>query len=198
MIKNRFILTNIIILLMILILTAGCFENNEGSNGDDPSSILLTIKYGDYKVNYTIEDIEMLQSYSGKGGYIKTKLLPDLIVISDIIEYTGVRVPTLLDEIPNLPDNYNINVISDDGWTATYTLNETLGFVDVYNETGDIIPNITAVMILAYKEDGKYYSEIDPDGETGPLRIVLVENNVITSSRLWSKMIVSIEIVSLK
>ena len=52
-------------------------------------------------------------------------------------------------------------------------------------------------MLLAYKEDGSYYSEIDPDNEIGPLRIAYVGNNVITSSNLWSKMVVSIEVISL-
>jgi hypothetical protein len=75
-------------------------------------------------------------------------------------------------------------------------MNETLGYVDVYNETGDIISDETAVMILAYKEDGSYYSEIDPDNEIGPLRIAFVGDNIITSSSLWSKMVVSIKIIS--
>ncbi len=184
--------------LMIIMLTVGCIENNVTTNGKEKEpSVLLTVIFDDYQSNFTLEDIETLDSYSGTGGYIKTKLLPDSVVISDILEYKGVRITTLLDKIPNLPDKYNISVISDDGWTATYTMNETLGYVDVYNETGDIISNETAVMILAYKEDSSYYSEIDPNNEIGPLRIAFVGEDVITSSNLWSKMVVSIEIIHL-
>lgn len=198
MTKRRFLLVTMLAFLMIISLTVGCIENNETDNGEEEEpTVLLTVIFDDYQVNYTLEDIETLDSYSGTGGYIKTKLLPDSIVISDILEYTGVRITTLLDEIPNLPDNYNVSVVSDDGWTATYTMNETLGYVDVYNETGDIIPDETAVMILGYKEDGSYYSEIDPENEIGPLRIAFVGEDVITSSSLWSKMVVSIEIISL-
>ena len=199
MIKRRFLLVTMLVLIMIIAVTVGCIENNEKPNGQEwEPSVLLTITFDDYQTNYTLENIETLESYSGTGGYIKTKLLPESVVISDIHEYTGVRITTLLDEIPNLPDNYDISVISKDGWTATYTMNETFGYVDVYNETGNITSTVTAVMILAYKEDGSYYSEIDPENEIGPLRIAFVGDNVITSSSLWSKMVVSIEIISLQ
>jgi len=198
MAKRRFLLANMLVFLMVITLTLGCIENNETPNGEDEESpVLLTVIFDDYQVNYTLEDIEALDSYLGTGGYIKTKLLPDSVVISDIIEYTGVPITSLLEEIPNLPDNYNVSVISDDGWTVNYTINETLGYVDVYNEMGGILSNETAVMILAYKEDGSYYSEIDPDNEIGPLRVVFVGDSVITSSNLWSKMVVSIEIIPL-
>jgi len=198
MTKRRFLFAIILVFLMVITFTIGCVENNETSNGqDEESPVLLTVIFDDYQVNYTLGDIEALESYLGTGGYIKTKLLPDSVVISDLIEYTGVPITSFLDEIPDLPNNYNVSVISDDGWTVNYTMNETFGYVDVYNEMGDILSNETAVMILAYKEDGSYYSEIDPDYEIGPLRIAYVGDNVITSSNLWSKMVVSIEIISL-
>lgn len=199
MIKRRFLLVNMLVLMMIITLTVGCIENNEKTNGqEEEPSIFLTVTFGDYQANYTLEDIETLDSYSGTGHYIKTKLLPDSVVISNIHEYTGVRITILLDEIPNLPDNYNVSVISEDGWTITYTMNETLGYVDVYNEAGNIISTETAVMILAYKEDGSYYSEIDTDNEIGPLRVAFVGDTIITSSNLWSKMVVSIEIIPIE
>ncbi len=198
MTKRRFLLVTMLAFLIVITLTVGCIEDNETPNGqNEEPTVLLTVIFDDYHANYTLDDIEALDSYSGTGGYIKTKLLPDSVVISDIIEYTGVRITTLLGEISNLPDNYNASIISADGWTATYTMNETLGYVDVYNETGDIISNETVVMILAYKEDDSYYSEIDPDNEIGPLRVAFVGDDVITSSSLWSKMVVTIEIISI-
>ena len=181
-----------LVFLIIISLTVGCVEEDKKTNGDEEPSVLLTVTFGDYQTNYTLEEIEALDSYTGTGGYIKSNS-----VISDINEYTGVRITTLLEEIPNITDNYNVSVISSDGWTANYTKNETLGFVDVYNETGEIIQNKTAVMILAYKEDGLYYSEIDPENETGPLRVAFVDDNAITSSKLWSKMVVTIKIIPL-
>ena len=182
---------------MVIILTIGCIDNNEKSNEDTISSVLLTITFDDYKVNYTLNDIEILETSSGAGGYIKTKLLPESVVISDIIEYKGVSLPTLLDKIPNIPDQYNISVVSDDGYNKTFSRNETLGYVDVYNENGDIISNESAVMILAYKENDLLYSEFDSENIIGPLRIALIGDDVITSSNLWLKMVVSIEILQL-
>jgi hypothetical protein len=195
--KRRFILVMILTLIMIISMTIGCVENKEPNNEEEERTVFLTVIFGDYQTNYTLEELEALDAYKGTGGYIKTKLLPDSVVISDINEYTGVRITTLLEEIPNIPDNYNVSVVSEDGYTASFTMNETLGFVDVYNETGDIIQNETTVMILAYKENGSFYSEIDPENEIGPLRIAFVGEDVITSSSLWSKMVVSIEIISL-
>lgn len=197
MVKKRILLINTLAFLFIISVTVGCMEESKKTNGKEESSVLLTLIFGDFQTNYTLEEIEALDTYTGTGGYIKTKLLPDSVVISYMTEYTGVRITTLLEEIPSIPDNYNLSIVSSDGWKVTYTKNETLGFVDVYNETGEIISNDTAVMILAYKEDGAYYSEIDPENETGPLRIAFVNDNVITSSNLWSKMVVSIEIISL-
>ena len=198
MTKRHFLLANMLAFLIVIMLTLGCIENDEKTNGqDEESSVLLTVIFDEYQANYTLEDIEALDFYLGTGSYIKTKLLPDSVVISDPIKYTGVPITSFLDEIPDLPNNYNVSIISDDEWTVNYTMNETFGYVDVYNEMGDILSNETAVMILAYKEDGSYYSEIDPDNEIGPLRIAYVGNNVITSSNLWSKMVVSIEIISL-
>jgi len=197
MIKKRVLLVNIIAFLLIISLTVGCMKDSEKTNGDEEPSVLLTVTFSDYQTKYTLEEIEALESYTRSGGYIKTKLLPDSVVISDINEYTGVRITTLIEEIPNFPDNYNISVVSADGWTANYTKNETLGFVEVYNETGEIIQNETAIMILAYKKDGSYYSEIDPENETGPLSIAFVDDNAITSSQLWAKMVVSVEIIPL-
>lgn len=197
MINKRFLLLNVCILLLITILISGCMENEKNNNRQtEEPDIYLTVTYDDYFANYTLEDIESLDSYSGTGGKIKTKLLPDTVEINDLHEYTGVCITTILDEISNLPDNYLIKITASDGWSSNYTKNETLGYVDVYNETGNIIQNETAVMILAYKEEGSYYSEIDPDNEIGPFRVAFVGNNVITSSSLWTKRVIAIKIIS--
>ncbi|KYK21755.1 hypothetical protein AYK24_03085 [Thermoplasmatales archaeon SG8-52-4] len=194
MANRRVILANILAIILIISLSVGCVEDDKKTNGENeiPSNI-LTVKFGEYQVNFTLDEIEMLESYSGTGGYKKSTGN-----ISDILEYMGVKITTLLYEIPNLSQNYNISVISNDGWTVNFTKNQTMGYVEVYNETGVILENETAVMILAYKQEGSYYSEIDPNSETGPLRIAFVDNGVITSSKLWSRMVVSIEIISVE
>lgn len=194
MANKKVILANIFAIILIISLSIGCIEDDEKTNGQNegPADILNLI-FGDYQVNYSLEEIEMLDSYSGTGSYINS-----IGIISEILEYTGVKINTLLDEIPNVPENFSISVVSYDGWTVNFTKNQTLGHVDVYNETGVIVSNETVVMILAFKENRSYYSEIDPDSEIGPLRIAFVGDNVITSSKLWSKMVVTIEIIPIQ
>ena len=127
MTKRHFLLANMLAFLIVIMLTLGCIENDEKTNGqDEESPVLLTVIFDEYQANYTLEDIEALDSYLGTGSYIKTKLLPDSVVISDLIEYTGVPITSLLGEISDLPDNYNVSIISDDEWTVNYTINETL------------------------------------------------------------------------
>jgi hypothetical protein len=185
-----------LVFLLIILQTIGCIENDENAKEENETSHLLTVTFGSYQLNYTLEDLENFESYSGTGGYIKTKMLPDSVVISDILEYEGVRMTTLLEVIPDIPDDYNVIVFSSDEWTLTYSKNETLGDVDIYDKTRNILSDDTAVMIIAYMEEGSYYSEIDPENEIGPLRIAYVGENAITSSSLWSKMVVSIDIIS--
>lgn len=187
--NNGKYLSIVIGFILIIIATVGCVDNNE------ENEVILTIIFGDYSVEYSLQDLESIDSYTGTGRYIKTKLLPDSIVISDSVSYIGLRMSKILEVIPNLPNSYNISVISSDEWEVTYTMDDINGNVDIYNEEGNILTNETAVMILAYKEDGKYYSEIDPDDETGPLRVAFVNDDVITSSNLWSKMVVKIEVI---
>jgi hypothetical protein len=189
MVKNFFIIN--IVVFILIISTIGCIENNE------KDEIILTVNFNNYNAEYSLEDLESIESYTGSGRFIKTKLLPESIVLSDIVTYTGIRMYKILENIPNLPDNYNISVVSSDDWVSTYSMKDIDGIVDVYDEEGNILVNKTAVMILAFKENGDYYSEIDPDSETGPLRIAFVDENVITSSNLWSKMVISIDVISI-
>jgi hypothetical protein len=185
--KTKFIKLTVFIVFNLLLLTLGCVENIEDEE-------ILTVIYEDYSINYNLNDLESMDSYTGTGGYIKSKLLPDSVVIENSNSYTGVKIITLLDDIPNMPKNYNLSIISSDGWMINFTKNEVMGYVDIYNEMGNIISNQTTVMIIAYKENGEYYTAIDEDNEIGPLRIAFVGNDVITSSNLWSRKVVSIHI----
>jgi hypothetical protein len=180
----------IILIFLIITSTIGCLENTEKND------IVLTVSFDDYIKEYSLNDLESIESYSDSGRYIKTKLLPELVEISDSVYYTGVKIVTIFDDIPDLPDNYNAIFTSSDNWTIAFTKDEIEGDVNVYGENGIISLNETAVMILAYKEKDMYYSEIDPEGEIGPLRIAFVKDDVITASNIWSKMVVSIDIVS--
>ncbi len=176
-------------------------STNETTNQTiDNSNIQFSVIYNSTETEYNIEELESLSTYTGKGQYIKTKLIPDSIP-SDVKNYTGVQIKTFFSLLgTSLPDNFNLSVTSSDGYVVEYTKNQTLGDVICYDENGSILTNETAIMLLAYQEQGLYYNEIDPDAEIGPLRIVFVGNTEsrITSSNLWVKMVTSIEIVPLQ
>lgn len=160
-----------------------------GSN----ETVLLTVFFGDEQKNYTLSDLEKIEEYEGTGSYIKTKLLPDTVVIEGPYNFTGVKMSTLLDDFNDLPENYNITVTASDGWSKKFTKDNVTGVIDVYNDSGVVVGNSGATMVLAYKENGEYLT----NDTGGPLRIVFVGDNVVTASNLWVKMVTSIEIVEI-
>jgi hypothetical protein len=182
----------IVIAAMILIYTNLPKENsvytpNENSQQSE-SEIIFTLRFDDQELKYSLNDLENLEAYTCNATIIKTGFLPEL-KFEGPNEYTGVIMSTLLNEIGDLPVNYSINVISTD-INTTYNLNQIKGKVDIYDSSGLIIDNGTAIMILAYKIDGEYFTQ---EGIL-PLRIVFCNENM-TSSRLWAKMVKSIEII---
>ncbi|MFO8077492.1 MAG: hypothetical protein R6U21_02465 [Thermoplasmatota archaeon] len=170
-------------------------DENEQNENDET---LLTIIHKGINYTYSISELENIEPYTAPGRYIKTKLLPDTVILGDTHNYTGVTIQSLLDDVNVSSNFYQLNISASDGWITTYSINDTIGKVDVYDETGQIIDNASATMIIAYKEDRKYYSTIDLDNEIGPLRIAFVgENTPITPSNLWAKMITTIEVIYL-
>ena len=79
--------------------------------------------------------------------------------------------------------------MSNDSKITTYNMSQIQGNVKIYNESGAVIRNSGATMILAYKIDGNYLTE-----DTGPLRVVFCNNNM-TGSNLWAKMVISIIVI---
>ncbi len=209
--KNMIITTAFAIIIVIAIgvyayttFYGGSESSTDEKNDTNPeqtsdtNETLLTIQYLGNNYTYTLSDLEEFDVETGSGRFIKTKLLPDTIVLGDVYTYTGISIPRLLEDIPVSLNDYILNVTATDNWTVTYTMNQSNGIVDVYDENGNVTHNGSALMILAYKEDGSYYSEIDPKNETGPVRIAFIgENTPITSSNLWAKKVASIEVIEL-
>ena len=214
MARNQNLLITIV-LAIVIIIAIGAYAytifSNPNETSDDgtddtehddtnttDNEILLTINHQGTNYTYNLSELEGMETMTGSGQYIKTKLLPDTVLLGDVHNYTGVTIETLLDNINLTSEAYELEIISSDNWTTTYTFNETHGIVDVYDEQGNITDNATATMIIAYKEEGQYYSQMDPDNEIGPLRVAFIgENTPITSSSLWAKMVTTINIVYL-
>jgi hypothetical protein len=171
-------------------------ENNGQQDGNNPTeeSVILTVIYGDEQTNYTLEELEALDSYTGMGGYRTS--FPS---IKGQGNYTGVPITTLVELTADNIENYSIIATANDGEkieNTTYTYSELLGNVDIYNpdNASDSTPigNGGLTMVLAYKYEGNYLNE----SKDGKIKITFLdESGSITSSGLWWKYVVSIEIV---
>ena len=157
---------------------------------DTEEEILLTMTYGDQIFEYTLSTLESFESYAGYGGIIKPGWFPD-IVTEGPFNYTGIKISTLLDEFVDLPENYNITVTSSDQKSNDYNISQINGNVAIFNGTSIESFDTGGVnMILSYKKEGEYL-----DDDEGPLRIVFVDTGVFTSSKLWAKYVVSMELI---
>ena len=164
--------------------------NNEQS-GNQTESVVLTVIYGDQQTNYTFPQLENLTAFTGMGGYRTS--YPS---IKGQGNYTGVPVTTLVELAAGNIENYSVTVYSSDG-NKTYNYSMVLGDVDLYNASNasDATPigNGRATMIIAYMKDGQYLNE----SQDGKLKTAFVNGReeIITSSDLWRKYVISIEIV---
>ena len=160
---------------------SGSIDNNQ----TEEHVTVLTVIYGDEKINYTLDEIKAMNSYTGEGAKINKKL-----TITGPYNFTGVKISTFLSELEDLPTNYSINTISSDGYSQHYTYEQIQGTVEKLNETRVSLGNSSFTMIIAYLQEGEEIT----DSEDGPLLIVFVDD-YYTDSGLWAKQLASIEII---
>lgn len=172
----------IIIIIAAIILLYVNLSRTENIIQDEN---ILNIKYGDQQINYTISELESLESYTGIGGFINR-----VNKTYGPFEYTGVTISYLIEQMTNIPENYSLLITASDGWETTFDLNEIHGIVEIYNETGTKEGTGNTTMIIAYKENREYITNPDE----GPFRVTYVDD-YYTSSSLWSRMVESIEII---
>lgn len=190
--NNDRIVTIAFIIILVIAICAYVYvsipksQENIAEKPPQPTYV-LTIKCGNTTKSYTLDEIKNMPSVSGYGGYVKKSNVtigPDL--------YKGVSVKYLLQNL-SLPENYSIAVIASDGYAKNFSFDIINGNVEIYNESGSYIGVGNVTMILAYEKNGNPLSE----DEGGPLRIAFVsDNNYLTSSSLWIKNVVSIEVKS--
>jgi|GEM_PF-2838426 len=145
----------------------------------------FTLTYQEEQRDYSLDELENLGKYRGTGGHLK-----ETGDITGPFEYTGVRILTLLNQLPNPPETYKLVTISNDGYLYTFTYEQIQGDVKVYDTNGNYVGRGDVVMLLAYKEHGDY------DFYGGPLRITWVnDNNAVTDAPLWPKYITEIEVI---
>ena len=145
---------------------------------------ILTLTYNGKHKYYDLEDLLDFDLLTGNGG--RLKVTGD---ISGPYEYTGVLVTTLAQEFPAMTSKYRMVAIADDGYTFSYTHEEILGDIMVYDTNGDEIGVGGVSMILATMEDGQ-------TGYSGSYRIAFINHDEpITYSAKWAKYVVELEFI---
>jgi len=158
-------------------------EINDGN--EQENEIVLQMLYNDTYKNYTLDQLENLETFTGSGGYIKS----NNITVGPY-ELTGVKISTILNQYNIESENYSISVKAADNFTRNFTLSEINGEITVFNETGEQIGIGDVTMIINYKQDGEYLDESE-----GPLRLGFIYEDGFTSSKIWIKQVVSILII---
>jgi len=161
------------------------------TNGQNTTSSIFSITYGDKQTNFTLSELVDLPSYTAKGGYRTQSGF-----IKGLGNYTGVTITTLVDTFHIGPFLYSLKVISENGNT-TYNYSTILGNVDIYNPDNASDPNPIGkgnmTMVLAYKYEGNWLNE----STDGKLKIVFLdEKGSITRASLWWKKVISIKIIT--
>jgi hypothetical protein len=183
------VLALIIIIAAITIIYTSLPKNEnetEDNNGNQQENeVVLQMLYNDTYKNYTLDQLQELESLTDSGGYINA-----INVTSGPYGLTGVSISTLLEQFDILSENYSINVKAIDNYSKTFNLSYINGDIPIFNETGEQIGTGGAIMILNYKDNGEYLDDSD-----GPLRLAFIYENGYTSSKLWIKQVVSILVI---
>jgi len=184
--KKRRVILFFSMIISLAIFANICFSYHNCKADDQPlANTLLTLRYHSEKHSYTLDDLKTLESYSGTGGRLNS-----IKEITGPLEYTGVRISTLIEDISEAHPIVDLMVISSDGYVTKFTADQINGQVTVYNTQGEKIGVGGVVMMLAYEEEGI------SNFSGGPLRIAWVNNdNPITDSFLWIKYVQEIDII---
>jgi len=166
---------------IVLVVFCIVFSNITIAQQNNAGDTILTLTCGDEHKDYTLDDLLVFDSITGNGGRLK--------VTGEVIppwEYTGVLITTLAQEFMDMSSQYSVTAIADDGYTISYTYDEILGEVMVYDLEGNEIGIGGVSMILATKENGE-------TGYDGSLRIAFInQDEPITDSFLWAKYVVEL------
>ena len=175
----------ICLLLAIAIGNSSISETitEEAKNSMAENTVLLTLTFEGQQKTYSLDDLENLESYSGRGGRLN--------VIGNIqgpFTYTGVRISRLSQEFSKIPSNYELITLSGDGYVYKFTNSEIKGNIPVYDVNGNPEGTGGVTMLLAYEEDEVTYFY------GGPLRIAWVSpDELITDAPYWPKFVDEIE-----
>ena len=194
MVDTNKILTMFLVVIICIAAVVLLYVNLPKDETKGPITV-LTILYGDKQTNYTLEELESMETITGYGGYRTSYPM-----IKGQGTYTGVSVTKLVELTAGNITNYSLFVISNekgDIQNQTYNYTTIQGNINIYNSTNasdDTPIEIGGVtMIVCYEKDGKYLEE-ESDGKI-KIAFVNEDEEKITASGLWWKFVVSLEII---
>jgi hypothetical protein len=167
-------------------------SNNSSSNIILPAMNLTVTGSNGQELVLHSSDIASLEAFTEGGGYKRAN--GD---IRDVGNYTGVPILTICNLVGGLTTNSTIRVTAADNYKVIYTYQQVNG--QELNTYDPITGNATQstkplTMIVAYYMDGARLSSSD-----GPLRIAIVgPQGLLTDGRLWTRLLVKIEILNSK
>ncbi len=147
---------------------------------------ILTVKNEDTILGFTMTELMNMPSVTGMGGYKRSSG-----TIVGPFSYTGVPIEYLLNQTENLPVEYTIEVVSDDGYTTYYNNTQVRdGIFEAYATDGAPIGPQEFTLILAYFEGG------NPLLEGGPLRVATISSDsYLSDGHFWAKLVVNITLI---
>jgi hypothetical protein len=161
--------------------------NGETSNnGEAPGETVLTVYVSGNSWNYSMTDLLSLEAYTGQNTRINA-----IGNISGPFSYTGVPMPTLLETVEPLPENYTLQAIAYDS-SINFTMSEVNGHVPIYDTEGNETGIGNLIMLIAYEEGDVMLNQ----STGGPLRIVFVDQEgSLTKSSSSLKYLEAIRII---
>jgi len=177
----------IVAAITILYISLPKNENETETNGgnEQENEIVLQLLYNDEYINYTLDQLQDLESFTGSGGYIKSNN-----AIVGPFNLTGIKISTILNQYDIQSENYSINIKAADENSTNFNLSFINGDIPIFNETGEQIGIGNATMMIYYKQNGEFLDDSD-----GPLRLAFIYENGYTSSKFWIKQVVSILVI---
>ncbi|MFZ3070937.1 MAG: molybdopterin-dependent oxidoreductase [Anaerolineaceae bacterium] len=131
----------------------------------------LELVKDDASVYLTMDQLKALPSVEGLGG-----IMSSTGKITAPVNYKGVLVSTLLDELGGLSEDKSVEIIAEDGYSITYSPSQILNgeYITYDVASGDEIDTIgTLQTMIAYEQEGK---PLDAESE-GQLRLVIISDS---------------------
>jgi DMSO/TMAO reductase YedYZ molybdopterin-dependent catalytic subunit len=137
------------------------------------------------------DEIKAMPYYEGRGGFFTT-----VGVINGPYKVRGVPVIDLCEMVGGMTSSDIVFVSAEDGYSAVFSYDQVTGNIDTYDpKTMTVIPHKELKLVLAYKLDGKPFSN-----ENGkPLRLAAVgTDDFLTEGHYWVKWVNKLEVVRQK